>query len=107
MHRDGRYGSCRSLSPPFCERDDYRWLGVRCQVGVVSEVEVNYSFTIVGYRYLPRSMFAGQHIESARYRDTAIPLPWKMAATTQLPHRRHLTWYAQFYSECRRFFLPL
>src|SRR5258708_29134408 len=27
MHRDGRYGSCRSLSPPFCERDDYRWLG--------------------------------------------------------------------------------
>src|ERR1700682_4602352 len=24
MHRDDRSGSCRSLSPPFCEQDDYR-----------------------------------------------------------------------------------
>ena len=32
MHRDGRYGSCRSLSPPFAKQDDYKRYGARCQV---------------------------------------------------------------------------
>src|SRR6266704_4207716 len=31
MHRDGRYGSCRSLSPPICKQIDYKGCGERCQ----------------------------------------------------------------------------
>ena len=34
MHRDERYGSCRSLSPPFAKQNDYRGCGERCQVGI-------------------------------------------------------------------------
>ncbi len=32
MHRDGRYGPCRSLSPPFAKQDNYKRCGTRCQV---------------------------------------------------------------------------
>ena len=32
MHRDGRYGPCRSLSPPIVKQDDYRGWEGRCQV---------------------------------------------------------------------------
>ena len=32
MHRDGRYGPCRSLSPPFVKQNDYKRCGRGCQV---------------------------------------------------------------------------
>ena len=34
MHRDGRYGPCRSLSPPIVKQVDYRGWEERCQVWV-------------------------------------------------------------------------
>ena len=32
MHRDGRYGPCRSLSPPIVKQNDYKRCAGRCQV---------------------------------------------------------------------------
>jgi len=32
MHRDGRYGPCRSLSPPLWSSSQYKRCGGRCQV---------------------------------------------------------------------------
>ncbi len=41
MHRDGRYGPCRSLSPPIVKQNDYRGWERRCQVWLLRIAELN------------------------------------------------------------------
>src|SRR5207249_7332384 len=58
MHRDGRYGLCRSLSPPFAKQTDYRGCGARCQVsnGTITVLSIYLNlvvdlFQIKSYRF--------------------------------------------------------
>lgn len=39
MHRDERYGPCRSLSPPIVKQNDYRGWEGRCQVWVENSAD--------------------------------------------------------------------
>src|ERR1051326_142505 len=44
MHRDGRYGPCRSLSPPIAKQDDYRGWEERCQVCLPDSIHFDLTY---------------------------------------------------------------